>query len=38
MNPIILLGGGVLLLALSVVGTQAMKSASMNPVDAMRYE
>jgi len=31
-------GGGVLLLALSVVGTQAMKSASMNPVDAMRYE
>jgi len=31
-------GGGVLLLALSVVGTQALKSASMNPVDAMRYE
>ena len=34
----ILAGGGVLLLSLGVIGVQAIKAASANPVEALRYE
>ncbi len=34
----VLAGGGVLLLALGVIGVQAIKAASANPVEALRYE
>ncbi|MEX1137808.1 MAG: ABC transporter permease [Bacteroidota bacterium] len=37
-SAFILAGGSVLLLAVGVIGVQAIKAASANPVDALRYE